>query len=282
MATAYIVAATPSSPEPKRIANLRSAKAEADARAKLDRVDVEVHTVATGKLTYTARGAAPAAPATAPAPRPAADDTPATEPATPAEEPAADDTPAAAEDSQTEGAGTIDMSDFAAALAEVVGDAPADDDTPADDDASEPQDDEDDDAPAADDNGGHRGQARCGCSVEKIIKTGEHDPKVCADLAKEREAAKAVERDRPAKAPRRTGGGGGGRRESQGPSVADGWDLLYDKPKQKCQVGRNGEGKYALICTVHKHAHPIPRLVSERGLRGGKRSVWCPECTDSK
>jgi hypothetical protein len=70
-----------------------------------------------------------------------------------------------------------------------------------------------------------------------------------------------------------------GRREALGASVVDGWELLYDKPRQRAQVGRNDAGKYALICTDHKHAHPLPRLTAERGLRGGRRSVWCPSCT---
>ncbi|MFF9265766.1 hypothetical protein [Streptomyces longwoodensis] len=70
-----------------------------------------------------------------------------------------------------------------------------------------------------------------------------------------------------------------GRREALGASVVDGWELLYDKPRQRAQVGRNDQGKYALICTDHKHAHLLPRLTAERGLRGGHRSVWCPSCT---
>lgn len=75
-----------------------------------------------------------------------------------------------------------------------------------------------------------------------------------------------------AKAPRK------GRREALGASVVDGWALLYDKPRQRAQVGRSAEGTYALICTDHKHAHPLVRLTQERGLRGGQRSVWCPSC----
>lgn len=68
------------------------------------------------------------------------------------------------------------------------------------------------------------------------------------------------------------------RREALGASVVPGWELLYDKPKQDAQVGRNDQGKYALICTRHNHAHTLPRLTAERGLRGGKRSAWCPSC----
>jgi hypothetical protein len=282
MATAYIVAATPSSRAPKRIANLKSAKREADARAKLDRVDVEVRTESTGKLSYTAQGAPTVEAPAAPEPQ-AQDETP--QPVViPAPRQPADDAEATATgDADQDGEGTIDMSGFEAVLAGVVNDdqddAPQDDDAPAaTDDQDEPQDDQGDAPAPADDNGGHRGQAECGCSVEKIIATGEHG-KGCADAPKEKEAAKAVERDRPAR-PARKAGGGGSRRESQGASVADGWELLYDKPKQKAQVGRNGDGKYALICTMHKHAHQLTRLVQERGLRGGKRSVWCPQCTD--
>ena len=240
MATAYIVAATPSSPEPKRIANLKSAKREADARAKLDRVDVEVTTEATGKVSYTANGAPTV---TAPAP---AD--PATEDAAP---------------------GTVDMSGFEDALAEVVGDQ-----TPAADEDGE-EDGEGDAAPAAPAQDDHRGQADCGCSVEKIIENGEHG-KGCTDAPKAKAAVQAVERDKPVR-PARTGGGA--RRESLGDAAAEGWELLYDKPKQNAQVGRK-DGKYALICTVHAHAHPLTRLVQERGLRQQKRSSWCPECTD--
>jgi hypothetical protein len=272
MATAYIVAATPSSPEPKRISNLKSAKVEADTRAKLDRVDVEVRTVATGKLTYTAQGAPTLTPApAAQADAPAADDAP--QEATP------EPTAAPAEDSDAVPADepTIDMSGFEAALAEVVSESDEDGDAaPADDDAEEGSQDDEGDTPAAPAQEDHRGQAECGCSVEKIIATGEHG-KGCADAPKAQAAAKAVERDKPTR-PARTGGGT--RREALGASAVDGWELLYDKPKQKAQVGRNSDGKYALICTTHKHAHPLTRLVQERGLRGGKRSVWCPQCTD--
>jgi len=290
MATAYIVAATPSSPEPKRISNLKSAKTEADARAKLDRVDVEVRTEATSKLTYTAQGA-PVATAPEPA-APAADDETTLSAAAVTETLASEQAGRDAEDAAVAEANAVaeraaDDEDGesgeefdallnavideatatvaqAAAITAALENAPDQEDENSDEDA----------APAAD---AHRGQAACGCSVEKIVETGEHG-KGCADAPKAAEAAKAVERDKPARAPR-TGTGGGTRREAQGDAAVEGWELLYDKPKQKAQVGRK-DGKYALICTTHKHAHPLTRLVQERGLRGGRRSVWCPSCTD--
>lgn len=268
--TRYRIAATPSNDE-KIVSSLKAARVEADNRAKLDRVDVEVTTVATGKLAYTAQGAitAPAAaePETAPAP--------AAEPETPATE------------DEDEDGGAFDSDAFEAELAQLLGgadtdtdedgssddqdDAPAAADPAADDE--EPGDASDDKEPA-DDNDGHRGQADCGCSVEDIIRTGTHGD--CAEAAAREEKARAVERDRPAR-PRakRTGGGS---RPTQGPSVVPGWDLLYDKPRQDAQVGKSPEGKYALICTKHKHAHPLQRLTQERGLRGGSRTVWCPDC----
>lgn len=283
--TRYVVAATPSSPEAKVISNLKSAKAEADARAKLDRVDVEVHTQATGKLTYTAKGAPVAVETPAePAPEPVAEETPAPAEETPAED--GDAEPEIEIDPETQDA-------FEAALAEIIGEptgeeppaAEDEDDTPeppADEEEEEEDETETDgeeaDAPAAAEpaKGDHRGVLDCGCSVEKVIETGEHGPK-CADAAKAQERAKAVERDRPARAPRT--GGGATRREAIGEAAVEGWELLYDKPRQKAQVGRK-DGKYALICTTHKHAHPLRRLVEERALRQGKRSVWCPECAD--
>jgi hypothetical protein len=75
--------------------------------------------------------------------------------------------------------------------------------------------------------------------------------------------------------------GGRARREALGASVVDGWELLYDKPKQRAQVGRRfvaGKAEYALICTDHSHAHELARLTQERGLRGGHRSAWCASC----
>jgi hypothetical protein len=208
--TRYIVAATATHPA-KTMSNLKSARREADLRAKGDRTDVTVTTEATNRLTYTAKG-----------------------------------TP------------TVDAEAFGAALAEVVAErettpTPATPVAPADDTLD------------------------CGCKVGDIIANGVHG-RACKDAADRKAAAKAVERDQPARAPRpRTGGGG--RREAQGASAVEGWELLYDKPKQNAQVGRSADGKYALICTTHQHAHPLNRLVQERGLRQGKRSVWCPQCT---
>ncbi|MFC4328262.1 hypothetical protein ACFPC0_10540 [Streptomyces andamanensis] len=280
MATRYIVAATPSSPEPKTISNLKAAKAEAGARARLDHVDVEVRTQATNKLTYTAQGAPGSEPTPAPTAEPVSE--PATQADTQATEEPAEDSEEPAEDSEPDPAND---EAFEAALAELLGEGyvpnpPAADETAPEDgegDAPEP--------PTAEEGEGegdagepaqeaHRGVLDCGCSVEKVIETGEHGPE-CAAAAQAKAQAAAVERDRPAR-PRRTGGGT--RREALGPSVVDGWELLYDKPKHRAQVGRK-DGKYALICTDHKHAHLLDRLVQERALRQGKRSVWCPQCT---
>ncbi|MEV6401119.1 hypothetical protein AB0M39_41165 [Streptomyces sp. NPDC051907] len=67
------------------------------------------------------------------------------------------------------------------------------------------------------------------------------------------------------------------RRLTDGQSAVTGWELLYDKPSQRAQVGRRDK-TYALICTDHKHAHQIEKLTDERGLRKGERSAWCPGC----
>jgi hypothetical protein len=212
--TRYVVAATANF-KAKVMSNLKSAKREADLRAKGDRVDVTVTTQATGRVTYTAEALAPAAPVSeVPAP------------------------------------------DMDALITEVQQEAAA----------AKP-------APAADADR----TAPCGCKVEAILATGAHG-KGCKDAPARKAAAKSVEKDKPVKVAKpRTGGGG--RRESLGASAVTGWELLYDKPKQDAQVGRNATtGKYALICTKHQHAHELTRLVQERGLRGGKRSVWCPSC----
>ncbi|MFE2934909.1 hypothetical protein [Streptomyces sp. NPDC059278] len=71
----------------------------------------------------------------------------------------------------------------------------------------------------------------------------------------------------------------GTRRAALGAASAPGWELLYDKPKQNCEVGRKYDGtkpSYALICKAHAHVHPLARLTAERTIRtaGG----WCPEC----
>lgn len=66
------------------------------------------------------------------------------------------------------------------------------------------------------------------------------------------------------------------RRATQGASVVDGWELLYDKPKQNAQVVRNDLG-YGLACTTHKTVRVLVRLVEERALR--QNGGWCHECT---
>lgn len=63
------------------------------------------------------------------------------------------------------------------------------------------------------------------------------------------------------------------RREAQGASVVDGWDVLYDKPRAKAQVVKNSEGAYGLVCTEHKTVHPLARLTDERALR--RDGGWC-------
>lgn len=163
--TRYLIAATASYPA-KKVSTAKAARNEADARAKGDRVDVEVHTEATGKLVYTALGAPtmtalPAAPEAAPA----------------VEAPVAAPAPVVAETA----------------------------------------------APAA-----------------------------------------------PAKTARRA---------ALGVASVTGWELLYDKPKQGCEVGRRYAGtkaQYALICKAHGHVHELPRLTAERTLRAA--GGWCPSC----
>ncbi|MFE2934911.1 hypothetical protein [Streptomyces sp. NPDC059278] len=159
--TRYAVAAT-ASHAVKIMSNLKSARTEADARAKGDRQDCQVTTVATGRVSYEAK--APAAPAP--------------------------------------------VVDFEALLAEVKAEA-----------APAP-------APAA---------------------------------------AKPV---RKAKA-------GKGLRKALGEAAVSGWELLYDKPRQGCQVARK-DGQYALICTEHSTVRPVGRLVEERAVR--KAGGWCAEC----
>ncbi|MEV6401187.1 hypothetical protein AB0M39_41510, partial [Streptomyces sp. NPDC051907] len=69
------------------------------------------------------------------------------------------------------------------------------------------------------------------------------------------------------------------RRAAQGTASAPGWELLYDKPKQDCEVGRrweDGKPVYALICKAHGHVHSLERLTAERSLRAN--GGWCPEC----
>ncbi|MEV6401117.1 hypothetical protein AB0M39_41155 [Streptomyces sp. NPDC051907] len=68
---------------------------------------------------------------------------------------------------------------------------------------------------------------------------------------------------------------GKGLRAGLGAAAVAGWELLYDKPKQDCQVGRR-DGQYALICVEHKTVRPVGRLVEERAVR--KAGGWCAEC----
>lgn len=74
-----------------------------------------------------------------------------------------------------------------------------------------------------------------------------------------------------------------GRREAIGEASAPGWDLLYDKPKSNCEVGRRyseaGKPEYALICKEHGYVYPVPRLTAERAIRAAGR--WCAECTSA-
>jgi hypothetical protein len=67
------------------------------------------------------------------------------------------------------------------------------------------------------------------------------------------------------------------RRLTEGQSAVTGWELLYDKPRIATQVGRR-DGKYALICTDHKFARPIGKLVEERELRKAGKEAWCEGC----
>lgn len=70
-----------------------------------------------------------------------------------------------------------------------------------------------------------------------------------------------------------------GARAALGPSSADGWDLLYDKPKAGAEVGRryvDGKPQFALVCKTHRHVHPLARLSDEGAVR--KAGGWCPSC----
>ncbi|MFC4328277.1 hypothetical protein ACFPC0_10615 [Streptomyces andamanensis] len=67
------------------------------------------------------------------------------------------------------------------------------------------------------------------------------------------------------------------RRLTSGQSIVTGWELLYDKPTMRMQVGRRDKN-YALICTDHRFAKPLERLQDERGLRKGGNRSWCPAC----
>jgi hypothetical protein len=65
-------------------------------------------------------------------------------------------------------------------------------------------------------------------------------------------------------------------RAAQGETVVgSGWELLYDKPRQGCQVGRR-DGQYALICVEHLTVHRLSRLTDERAARSA--GGWCPDC----
>lgn len=65
-------------------------------------------------------------------------------------------------------------------------------------------------------------------------------------------------------------------RSSLGDAAVAGWELLYDKPRQGCQVARQ-DGKYALICTAHKTVRLVGKLVEEREVRAA--GGWCPSCS---
>lgn len=233
MATTRYVVSATASHEEKIISNLKAAKTEADLRAKGDRETVTVTTLATKKLSYVAE--APASAQAAPA------------------EPEVEETEA---DGQEE--------DFTAVMAEVLAEAAQENE---DGDKDGDEDEEGEEEPDA----GRR--AACGCLVEHIIATGDHQD--CAESAKAKAKAQAVKKDTPARRTSRRAA----RREALGESVVPGWELLYDKPRQDAQVGRK-DGKYALICTRHKTAHPLAKLVEERKLRQGERTTWCSECTD--
>jgi hypothetical protein len=68
-------------------------------------------------------------------------------------------------------------------------------------------------------------------------------------------------------------------RAAQGAASAEGWELLYDKPKAGAEVGRRYVGEkaqYALICKAHGHVHALERLSDEGKVR--KAGGWCPSC----
>ena len=65
------------------------------------------------------------------------------------------------------------------------------------------------------------------------------------------------------------------RRLTSGQAAVTGWELLYDKPRQNCQVGRRDK-QYALICTEHRFVRELDKLTDERALR--KVGGWCEEC----
>jgi hypothetical protein len=70
-----------------------------------------------------------------------------------------------------------------------------------------------------------------------------------------------------------------GARAALGAASADGWELLYDKPKAGAEVGRryvDGKPQYALICKAHRHVHTLERLSDEGKVR--KAGGWCPSC----
>jgi len=129
--------------------------------------------------------------------------------------------------------------------------------------------------------------AECGCPVEMILVSGDHDPVICLDLIAEKMQAEAEQRkalaaqttqagtERPRKKKASTAPSAG-RRAALGDASATGWELLYDKPKQNCEVGRRA-GKYALICKTHAHVHELSRLTEERAVRSN--GAWCPSCT---
>jgi hypothetical protein len=95
--------------------------------------------------------------------------------------------------------------------------------------------------------------------------------KFCMDALEAEAAADAQAAPQVAAAP-----AGRQLRPAQGESVLGGvWELLYDKPRQGCQVVR-GQGVYALACVKHLTVHRLGRLSDERAAR--KAGGWCPDC----
>ncbi len=258
--TRYVIAATEHSPE-KTVSNLKSARVEADARAKLARQDVTVTTAATGKLAYTAKGAP-----TAPVAEPAA---PAVEAEPDTAQGGADAAPGADGPDTAEEALPPLTVDLDGLIAEIHAEAQAQAEETQAEEAQEGTPAEA--APPAKD---PERRARCGCLVEEMLSTGNHGTG-CADAPARAARAQSVRRD-PAPPKPSTGRRGGGRRESQGPSVLpDEWDLWYDHPGKHAQVGHR-DGQYALICTRHMTAVRLKRLVDERQMR--RDGGWCGDC----
>lgn len=71
-------------------------------------------------------------------------------------------------------------------------------------------------------------------------------------------------------------------REALGPSVVDGWEKLYEYPKQGCEMARKwlakGKPTFALVCVEHGFARPVSRQAEADGLRTSGRRDWCDGC----